>query len=135
MYYIDSNIFILAANKSALLHHNCQQFLKKINKESLAVTTSFETVQEIIHACRGYLNNRLGIKICQNILKIISEPLIINHEVITTYLKYAKKYENVDSQDLIHLACCVVYGIDRVVTYDKHFDKFKEIRTLKPEEI
>lgn len=135
MYYLDSNIFLYSALKNSPYHHSCIFFLQKIKESSLSVTTSCETIQEIIHVVSGLANRELGIRICRDLLKIIPEPLAIDLAVLPVYLQSAKKYQGVESRDILHLAVCISNTIDTVITYDRHFQKFSEIKVLTPEDI
>ncbi|MCL5676103.1 MAG: type II toxin-antitoxin system VapC family toxin [Patescibacteria group bacterium] len=136
MLYLDANIFVYAAQKNSEYKSSCLDFLKSVKAGLFSATTSCETPQEIIHFAWRLKEIKKGVKICEELLNIIPGPLEINFEALKIYLDLAKKYpKTVESRDLLHLAVCLENNIDIIVTYDRHFKKFKEIKSFTPEEM
>lgn len=99
------------------------------------LVTSAETVQEIIHLSKNTKRLARGIKVAKIAIHLVNELLPINQEVIKSYLKYVATYRNSGSRDLIHLAVCVENKIGTLVTFDRDFSKFKEVKTLHPQDV
>lgn len=133
--YLDTNIFIYLSDKTEPHHKICTQLIRECRKNSIQIITSAETIQEIIHLAKNTKQLTKGIKMSKNCLKIVEYILPVNEEVINIYLQFTAKYRNAGSRDLIHLAVCVENKVDRVVTFDKDFTKFKEIKILHPQDI
>jgi len=133
--YLDTNFFIYLADKSSPFYSQCFEFLKYSEKSDIAVVTSAETVQEIIHLAKNTKQLSKGIKIAQNCLKIVNELLPIDQSTITTYLEKTSTYRTSSSRDLIHLAVCLENKLAKMVTFDNDFTKFSEIKAVQPGEV
>ena len=59
----------------------------------------------------------------------------ITKNTIDIYLKKVESYHNVKSRDLVHLSVCLENKLNTIITYDKEFRIFKEIKALRPEDI
>lgn len=131
--YLDTNFFIYLSDKISPFYKTVTKFLKNCSENNIPVVTSAETVQEIIHLAKNTKQLDKGLKMAKKCLKIVDTLLPIDKNVINIYLKYASVYRNSDSRDLIHLAVCVENKIDKIVTFDADFAKFKEIKILMPQ--
>lgn len=132
IYYLDTNIFIYVANPDDPRHSACLKILKLSAKDKIFTGTSVETIQEIIFYSQRRKRLKDGLKLAKNVLKVVSGLLPVEQEVIEKYLSLVKKYPKVESRDLIHAATCLVYGFDRIVSVDTHFDRIKEVKRLDP---
>ncbi len=130
--YLDTNFFIYLSDKSSVFYSECVQLLKYCEENQIIVITSSETIQEIIHLAINTKRLPEGLKIAHKALQISDSLLPINKNTIEIYLKKASIYRNIQSRDLIHLAVCLENKIDRIITFDQGFRKFKEIKTLTP---
>ncbi|MFS8159035.1 MAG: type II toxin-antitoxin system VapC family toxin [Candidatus Roizmanbacteria bacterium] len=137
MIYIDTNIFLYAADKESQYFADCTTFLSSCIKENIDITTSAETIQEIVH----YLKNRNTIKdaphICNTILKIIPTPLALDISVLEVFIKMVSEYgdnRKIQSRDLLYVATCIENDIGTIVTYDKAFSQIKEIKAQTPKQ-
>ena len=134
MIYLDTNTFFYALDRKSPNYKVCRRFLDNSIKRGIPITTSTETIQEVIHYYRSIGRDKIGLVTCKYLLKIIPEPLIITNEVIEQFLKFVPRYKKPESRNLLHLAACVVYNILSVVTYDADFKKFSEIKAYLPHE-
>lgn len=130
--YLDTNFFLYLSDKSSPFHPTCTKFLRHCQKENILISTSAETIQEIIHYTKNTKQLEKGLKAAKQALSLVKVLLPVNKSTIDLYLKYAAIYKNASSRDLIHLAVCVENKIDKIITFDKDFAKFKEIKILLP---
>lgn len=134
MIYIDTNIFLYRTNRKSSYHKATKKLIDSAARGEFQITTSTEVIQEIIHVTKKLKALLTGIKTAKLVMQQIEAILSIDREVISRYLDLAKKYKEASSRDLIHVACCSVNKIDIMVTVDRDFKKFKEIKALTPEE-
>ena len=132
MLYLDTNIFFYASSKESLYFSECGRLLKEIVDGKVAATTSTETIQEIMHYYRSLKQDHIGLDICEGIIGTIPKLLSPSQEVIYLYLRLFPKYPKPQSRDLLHLATCVTYGIKTIVTFDREFKKFSEVKAISP---
>ncbi|MBI2315182.1 type II toxin-antitoxin system VapC family toxin [Candidatus Daviesbacteria bacterium] len=133
--YLDTNIFLYLSDKSSPYYLSCFKFIKFCKKEKILLLTSTETIQEIIHYSKNVKQVKEGLEAAKQTLQLLSGLLPIDQSIIEIYLKYVSIYKNASSRDLIHLAVCLENKINKIVTFDKDFKKFKEITLLQPQDI
>lgn len=131
--YFDTNFFLYLSNKSSPFNRSCARFIKYCKEEKILISTSAETIQEIIYYTKNIKQLGRGLKASKQTIKLADEFLSIDKSIINTYLKYTSIYKNASSRDLIHLAVCIENKIDEIVTFDADFAKFKEIKILIPQ--
>lgn len=132
--YLDTNIFLYLADKKSPFHKNCKELIEYVHKEKIFLATSTETIQEIIHYAKNIRQLGKGLRMTKIILQLVDELLTVGREVIDEYLKLTKKYRRVKSRDIIHLATALKNSLNMIITYDKEFKKFKEVRAMPPED-
>lgn len=133
-FYLDTNIFIYLADKKSPFNKACGKLIKYFQKHKIRITTSTETFQEIIHYSKNTKQLATGIIMAKKVLELVDGIYSIDKETIEIYLEQAQKYENAKSRDIIHLSVCLENGLTQILTYDKEFKQFKEVKILKPEE-
>lgn len=134
-FYLDTNFFIYLADRSFPFHLNCKKFIRYCQKENILIATSTETIQEIIHYTKNTKQLQLGLRAAKKTIQVTDAVIPVSKETIKIYLKYVSIYKSSTSRDLIHLAVCLENKIDKIVTFDKDFTKFKEIKILYPQDI
>lgn len=134
-FYLDTNFFLYLSNFSSPFYTSCQKLIKHCKKEKILLSTSTETIQEIIHYTKNTKQLDKGLKISKKVLKLVDEIFSIDKLVIDTYLKYTATYKTSGSRDLIHLAVCTTNKVGKLVTFDKDFTKFKEIKVIIPDDV
>lgn len=133
--YLDTNFFLYLADKSSHFYPICKRFIKYCQKENILISTSAETIQEIIHYTKNIKQLEKGLKAAKKTLDIIDELLPVTKETINAYLRFTLKYKNASSRDLIHMATCAENKIEKVVTFDRDFSKFKEVKIFQPQDV
>lgn len=135
IYYLDTNIFLYAADPYSPYHTACKGVLVEIAKGALRAFTSVETIQEIVYFHQRQRQIKQGLKLVDDIFKLMPELLSVDREIIIEFRKLLDRYPGVPSRDLIHLAACKVNGLRAVISIDRDFDKFKEVSRVLPEEL
>ena len=128
--FIDSNIFLEIALKDENFK-KCENFIKNlINKKINFYTSDF-----IIYSCLLIIYNKSSKLNMKNFLVFINS---IKITVIKPTLKeiygsidIMDRY-NLDFDDALVVSCMAENKIKDLVTYDKHFNKVKEINIIKP---
>lgn len=121
--YLDTNIFLYATDPKSVFYDQAITLLHSAKLQHLPLITSTETLQEIIHTSKKAHKLKLGLKICQSVLKLATHLLPIDKSTITQYLKNVSKYPQLESRDCLHLAVCIVNQLPLMVSQDKHFQK------------
>lgn len=132
--YLDTNIFLYLTNKKSLFYRSCRQFLQYCQENNIFITTSAETVQELIHYTQNIKQLKQGLKAAKESLSLVNQLLVVDRNIIELYLDLMRKYPKFSSRDILHLSAVLMNRIDLIITYDKHFKKFKEIQAMTPTE-
>ncbi len=129
--FIDANIFLEIALQDTH-KEQCKQFIH----ESFAGKTALHTSDFVLYSCLLIIFNRLhsaakmrDFLVFLNTFKIqLIRPSL---ESIYTAMKFMEKYK-LDFDDALVVSCMTEYEIDKLVTYDQHFDQVEEITVHKP---
>ena len=135
--YLDTNIFVYSSQKTSPFFLKSINLLKYSLKNSIAIATRSESIQEIIHLAIKTRNVATGLKTANILLKLTQLLLPVDKETINIYLNLLKNYSQLnklESRDFIHIASCLQYDIKILVTQDKEFKKFKGIKIFTAEE-
>jgi len=130
--FIDANIFVMAALGRDQKSQKCKEYLARVESGEQRAITSVLVLHEIlksIETCTGSREkaaakaarfaNLPNLRICDVTPKHFSDSLI--------YFK-----AGLEPRDALHVAVALENGADRILSYDKDFDKIKEIRRVEP---
>ena len=134
MIAIDANIFLelfLGQEKA----QECEEFLGAAYKDKRKYVVSAFTVDGVILMIERKKKsldsaNELILNLMRSV-NIITYPNL-NPDKISA-IKIMKKY-NLDSEDALTLQCALQLECKEIVSFDKHFDKVKEIKRITPKE-
>ncbi|MFH1094593.1 MAG: type II toxin-antitoxin system VapC family toxin [Candidatus Micrarchaeota archaeon] len=129
--FLDANIFIYIYSSGGPQAQRCQKLLDRIAKGEQNAMTSTLVVNEVLY----HLAERKGIeRAAQNIGTIISTPhltiLGVEANSIAPAIEYMRK--GLETSDAFHAALMRQNGIKTLCSYDKDFDKIKEIKRKEP---
>ena len=133
--YLDTNIFIYLSNENSPHYQNCLRLIEFCQKNKILLSTCTETVQEIIHLYKNLKQLDQGIKISESVLELVDIIYPVTQETIEIYLSKAKIHKTSSSRDLIHLSIGLENKLDKIISIDRDFKKFKEVKILRPEEV
>lgn len=133
--YLDTNIFIYLSDENSPHYQTCSRLIEFCQRKKVSLSTCTETFQEIIHLYKNLRQLGDGIKITEYVLDLVDIIYPITQETIEIYLSKVKIYRTSSSRDLIHLSVGLENKLDKIITIDKGFKKFKEIKILKPAEV
>ncbi len=117
------------------LRASCGAILRRVDTGDLDATTSVEVVQEILHRYLSIRRAETGIAMAREVLDVFAPVLPVTHAVLRRVPGLVGAYPTLSARDLIHVATCLVEGIDVIVSPDRAFDQVREIRRLDPIEV
>ena len=133
MFFIDTNIFLEVELMNKRLEE-CKEFLRKIyRKEINALTSDF-----VVYSCLIQLQNRtrstermrefmLFLANMENLDVRIPSP-----HAISNAFDFMERYK-LDFDDALVVSTMKSLGIEKLVSFDKDFDKVKEIQRVEPQ--
>ncbi len=135
MLFVDANIF-LEIQLSDERSQECKGFLGRVVSDDLSAATS----DYIVYSCLLQIFNRLNSseRMEKFILSLseIKNLTILNPDLKTILdsLEFMKRYD-LDFDDALVVGSMVSNKIKTLVSFDKHFDKVKEIKRVEPRNI
>ncbi len=130
--FIDANIFLelaLENEKSS----DCQQFFYNLNNSStMGITTDFIIYTSLLQIYRK-LHSQDRMKRFLTILDNMPRLEIIRPTLyeMALAIDYMARYK-LDFDDALVVSCATYNKIQTIVSFDKDFDKVKEIKRIEP---
>jgi len=139
--FIDTSIFMYARGKAHPLKAPCSQIILAVAKNGVlgtygAAVVNTEILQEILYRYVMIGKGDIGLSICRDIEALEVDVLPVTKDDMNRTFELFERYKtkNLPPRDLIHAAVMVNNGISHIISADKHFDAFKEIRRVRPEQ-
>ena len=132
--YLDTNIFLYLSDITSPFHADCVNLILYCQQQNTRVTTSVETIQEIIHFAKNTKQLKTGIEVSQTTLSLVDGLFDITNKSINEFLEKVEVYSSAKSRDVLHLSVCIENQIHTIITYDGDFDIFKEVEVFSAKE-
>lgn len=132
--YLDTNIFLYSTEPNSPFYPSCIQLIEYCQNHKIIISTSTETIQEIIHYSKNHKQFEKGLECANFTLELVDIMYSVNQETIKIYLQKSRVYKLSTSRDLLHLSSSLENQINYLITYDGGFSIFKEIKAITPEE-
>jgi uncharacterized protein len=130
--FLDTPIFMYAGGADHPFRASCGAILRRVDEGDLDATTSVEVVQEILHRYMSIHRADTGIAMAREVLDAFAPVLPVTHAMVRRVPDLAHAYPALSARDLIHVATCLVEGIEVIISPDRAFDQVREIRRLDP---
>lgn len=130
--FLDTAIFMYSVGVEHPLREPCRNVIRQVRDGTLDATTSVEVVQEIHHRYRSIRRPDIGQALAQDVMDTFAPVLPVTHAVMRRVAALAERYPRLGSRDLVHVATCIVEGIDTIITPDVGFDVVTEVRRIDP---
>ncbi|MCL5986895.1 MAG: type II toxin-antitoxin system VapC family toxin [Actinobacteria bacterium] len=135
-YFLDTNILMYAAGKEHIFKKPCIELLEKAVSGEIEVYTDAHVFQEILHRSISQQNLKVGIQIFDEYIKIMNGKILpITFRELKILRKFVEKYPHDKAGDLLHLSVMITNNIDKIITLDKDFKRFKEVITFNPADL
>lgn len=131
--FLDSAIFMYAAGSDHPLRTPCRRVLERAVAGDLVGVTSAEVIQEIVHRYLALRKPDLAAIVAREVLSSFGPVIPVLHSTVARLPALVATYPQAAARDLLHLATCAEEGIAEIVTPDRDFDAYREIRRIAPE--
>lgn len=132
--FLDAAVFMYAGGGDHPLKAPCKAVVAAAMTGTMEATTSVEVVQEILHRYRAIGRTDLGTEMSTYVLNAFAPVLPVTHAVMRRAISLAGRYHRLSARDLVHVATCIVEGIETIITPDTGFDQVTEVRRIDPRE-
>jgi uncharacterized protein len=131
-FFVDTTVLMYAAGSEHPLRDPCRQIVDSIGRGTIDATTSIEVIQEILHRGISIRKAAGSIDLATRTMDLFAPVLPISHALMRRVPDLARRYPNLDSRDVVHVATCVHEGITQIISADKEFDQVAELKRLDP---
>ncbi|MBI2552214.1 type II toxin-antitoxin system VapC family toxin [Candidatus Uhrbacteria bacterium] len=132
-YYLDTNIFLYAADPQSEFHAVAAKVLEFVVEGKITGVTSTETFQEIIYVGQRGKRLKEALHIFDQAFTLLDVVLPIAHAELARFRVLAESYPMLEGRDLLHAAAAISAGVMQLISYDTDFDRIKEIQRVTPE--
>jgi len=135
MIYLDANIFIYAAINNNKEGKICRDILSKVAFKKTIANTSLLTWDELFYAIRREKGRDKAIEEGKAFLKFPNLVFIKTDSGVIDKAQELIENYNIKPRDAIHAATTIINNIYEIISDDPDFDKIKEIKRTKLEEV
>ncbi len=129
--FIDTAVIMYAAGVDHPYRDACRSLIGGLGEGRIDAVTSTEVIQEIFHRfSRG--DRRVGVTMAEAALDLFSPLLPISESTMRRMPELTLEYPAMSSRDLIHVAVCLGFGLETIVSPDAGFDMVEGISRLDP---
>jgi predicted nucleic acid-binding protein len=129
--FIDSNIFLYAISIGGKKEERCRSFLDKIARGEQNSSTSALVLDEVAWIISEKKGEEAAVKAWEKIMAIPNLKIVgINEDVARLVPSFLR--QGLDPRDAIHAATMKFYGIQTILSYDRHFDLLKGFSRQEP---
>jgi hypothetical protein len=130
MIFIDSNIPMYLVGASHPHKVDAQRLIERLLSEDEKLVTDAEVFQEVLHRYvaidrKDAISPAFGI-----LLELSDEILPIDGDTVLRAKEIVLRGAGVSARDAIHLAVMARENIDRILTFDRGFDRHPGVRRI-----
>jgi len=127
---LDSNVPMYLVGAEHPHKVDARRLLERVIAENHRLVTDAEVLQEILHRYVA-INRRDAIQPCFNVvLEIVDEVMPVTLETISAAREIVIGHPDLTARDAVHLAVMREHGIDRILSFDRHFDGLPGVTRL-----
>lgn len=130
MILVDSNIPMYLVGANPVHKADMQQLIHKLAVQRERLVTDAEVLQEILHRYTSIHRHAAIQPAFDTLLGIVDEVFSVDHSSMERAKQIVLSYSELSSRDAVHLAVMQQQGINRILSYDKGFDRFPGVTRL-----
>ena len=133
--YLDASVFIASIVTTDAQGRKARDILQAVAESRIQGYTATLTFDEVVYIVRMMAGSVNSIPAGEHFLRIQNLKFIdVTYESIVGAQELIKKY-NLKPRDAIHAACAIQRRIPIIISQDKDFDKIKELKRKKIEDV
>ena len=122
MILVDSNVPMYLIGGEHPHKVDARRLLERAIAERRRLVTDAEVLQEVLHRYVA-INRRDAIQPCfEVLLEIVDEVLPVDLDIVESARDVVIGHPELTARDAVHLAVMREHGIERILSFDRHFD-------------
>lgn len=127
--YIDSNIFIFAAEDQGEMGKTCRKIISLIEEGKIICASSYLVIDEVIWVLKKRIGKNKSIKIVNAIMSLPIKWLEVDRRTIMQMIEtFEASY--LDPRDSLHVSSMKIAGISTIISEDGDFDSIENIERI-----
>jgi predicted nucleic acid-binding protein len=127
---LDSNVPMYLVGAEHPHKVDARRLLERVIAENHRLITDAEVLQEILHRYVA-INRRDAIQPCFNVvLEIVDEVVPVTRETMSAAREIVLGHPELTARDAVHLAVMREHGIEKILSFDRHFDGLPGVTRL-----
>jgi predicted nucleic acid-binding protein len=126
-FFVDANVFICSI-ESGSRGDACRDILSAVATEQAAGTTSVSVIEEVWHVELSRRGPFEGLT--SGVVDSLPSLLPVSPDALAIALRL--DVSRAGANDRLHVATCILHEIEVVVSADRDFDAFEEVRRVDP---
>lgn len=130
--FVDTSVVMYAGGADHPHRPACRTVMAQVADGRLDAVTSVEVVQEMLHRfARG--RREIGSRMARSVIDVFGDVLAVDRRAIIEAVARYEQHPQLSASDALHVATCVVNGIDDIVSVDTGFDIVSDVRRIGPD--
>lgn len=130
--FVDTSVVMYAGGADHPHRPACRIVMARVADGTLDAVTSVEVVQEILHRfARG--RREIGSRMARSVIDVFGDVLAVDRRAIVDAVARYEQHPQLSARGALHVATCVVNGIDDIVSVDTGFDIVSDVRRIGPD--
>ena len=130
MTFVDSNIPMYLVGAPHPHKADARRHLERLIADGERLVTSAEVLQEILHRYCAIRRREAIQPACDALLGIVDEVLPVTREDALRAREIVLSDDEVSSRDALHAAVMERNGIERILTFDRGFDRIPGVARI-----
>ena len=119
MIFVDTNVFMYAVGREHALRDEARAFFARAVEHGLALATSAEVLQELLHAYLPVGRTSTLDLALELVRRATTSVWSLEPDDVRLARGLAETHRGLGARDLLHLACCLRREVDDVQTFDR----------------
>jgi predicted nucleic acid-binding protein len=132
---VDSNILMYAAGAGHPNKDPSIGFLGNVAEGRIEAALDAEALQEILQRYRALNRWREGRQVYDLVRRIFPLVIPITAEILDRARHLLDEYAGLMARDALHAAVVELHSLEAICSYDRVFDRLREIRRVEPQQV
>ncbi len=130
--FVDANVFMYLAGREAPYREACRRALLAATEQGASLITSTEVLQEVLHYHAARRRPEDARTVYDAVTDICEEILPVTERQTARALELLVRHPGLPARDALHVATMETYGVERLLSADRHFDRIDTVMRVDP---
>ncbi|MYD86912.1 MAG: type II toxin-antitoxin system VapC family toxin [Acidobacteria bacterium] len=133
--FVDANVFMYLAGSDPALRVRCREALRAADEQEMALVTSAEVLQEILHRYSALDRLDDARMVYDSVTAICSDIVPVTERETARALELLLRHARLPARDALRVATMETNGIHQILSADRHFDRLESVERVDPADL